>query len=96
VFLVRKNTNLIDYTILRVLGVLVYAVLSPPVLVPYFDRLHATLLCKRVFDSKLACLTLCFSLAAAVEAAPYTTLLHQAEALVTVDCASRLFFSFVR
>lgn len=55
--------------------------LTPPVLVPYIDRLHSTLLCESIpVHSPCVCADFGSSLVEAVEADPCPSLLDQAEA----------------
>jgi hypothetical protein len=69
------------------LGHLLLFMLTPPILVPYFDRLHATLLCEsRSFFDTTSHSNMCCSLAAAIEADPCSTFLHQAETATALDC----------
>lgn len=77
------------------LGHLLLFMLTPPVLIPYFDRLHATILCE------LFCLTLSllililivdYSLAATIEADTGAVIFHQANTTTPMDCKSMNYF----
>jgi 1,3-beta-glucan synthase len=61
------------------LGHLLQFMLTPPILIPYFDRLHATLLCKSrlfIYFGVIGLSNLFSSLAAAIKADPSSSLLY--------------------
>jgi hypothetical protein len=69
------------------LGHFLLFMMTPPILVPYVDRLHATLLC-RFFDFQHVrhFLTLLHSLASPIQTNTCSPVLPQAKASPTLDC----------
>lgn len=71
------------------LGHFLLFMLTPAVFIPYMDRFHATLLCKRSFLSAVLEVSPSFSLVASVEADPSAPVFCQTEAAAQMDCESR-------
>ena len=68
------------------IGHLLLFILTPPILIPYVDRLHSMMLCKCASRSLVfALLTYCGSLVASFEADSGTAVLDQAEASAALD-----------
>ena len=68
-------------------------ILTPPILIPYIDRVHSTLLCKSWLDLFHLCWTLIlhFSLAPSFEADSGDFVLYQAKTSTSYDCKSFIF-----
>jgi 1,3-beta-glucan synthase len=69
------------------LGHLLLFILTPPILIPYFDRFHATLLCEFSFpgESFPVLIVPSLSLAPTIETNSCSVIFHQAEAATTMD-----------
>lgn len=73
------------------LGHLLLFMLSPPVLVPYMDRFHATMLCESVRVVHVTITNSLCSLAATVETNSSTSLLSKANQATSLDCERYVF-----
>ena len=69
------------------LGHILLVILTPPILIPFFDRLHSTMLCKTMsFRFFFIVTDYEHSLASTVEADTPTSVLYQAETSAALDC----------
>lgn len=76
------------------LGHFLLFILSPPLLVPYIDRLHATMLCELPPILLCRLTNTCDSLVTTFEANPSTAVLAQTEEAAPMDCQCMIFFAY--
>ena len=69
-----------------ILGHILLFMLTPAVLIPYFDRLHAMMLCTLYLLARVDHTLIPRSLAASLEANPRASVFDQAEEAKTLDC----------
>ena len=69
------------------MGHILLFILTPPILIPYIDRLHSTMLCESSWVTWVTCMVAdyVYSLVAAVKTDPRAAVLDQAEAAAEVD-----------
>lgn len=61
-------------------------ILTPPILIPFINQLHSTILCERLFLAKLRVANAFYSLAATVEADSTTAVFLETETATALDC----------
>lgn len=77
------------------LGHLLLFMLTPPMLIPYFDRLHATCLCKQASSACCRNTNIRFSLATTFATDTGSGILQQTEKATSMDCMCRRYFNYI-